>query len=166
MRIEQMRTCFWVAVGVAVLDLTTKALVVAFIDPGVKINLCPGFNLALTYNYGIAFGLVESFPVLAAICQTCSVPAVILACGVLLQRDHSSTRLLSIAAGFFIGCVLGNASNRWISGAVVDFVDLYIAQYHWYKFNVADISGCLGAGLIWLWIVRVSRQSRSFDSRG
>jgi signal peptidase II len=44
---------------------------------------------------------------------------------------------------------LGNIYDRIAYGNVVDFLDFYYRAYHWYAFNVADISICCGIGL-WL----------------
>ncbi|MBS3860770.1 signal peptidase II, partial [Proteus mirabilis] len=33
-------------------------------------------------------------------------------------------------------------------GFVIDFLDFYVGDWHWPTFNIADVSICLGAGLI------------------
>ena len=39
-------------------------------------------------------------------------------------------------------------------GAVVDFLDLHYAGWHWPAFNVADMAICFGAGLTALLVLR------------
>jgi signal peptidase II len=53
--------------------------------------------------------------------------------------------LLSVALGLLLGGALGNMTDRFRYGYVVDFVDLGIGDLRWYTFNVADaaISGAL-----------------------
>ena len=44
---------------------------------------------------------------------------------------------------------LGNLVDRIRFRAVIDFVDVYVGQWHWPAFNVADIAICAGAaGLV------------------
>ena len=48
-----------------------------------------------------------------------------------------------------IGGSLGNLLDRIYYHAVPDFIDLHLANYHWFVFNVADIFITLGIiGLI------------------
>ena len=54
-------------------------------------------------------------------------------------------KYMSIALGLVIGGALGNTIDRLINGAVADFLDFYIAGYHWPAFNVADSCITIGA---------------------
>ena len=47
-----------------------------------------------------------------------------------------------------IGGALGNLADRYQYAAVLDFIDLHYDNYHWYVFNIADISITLGCILI------------------
>uniref|UniRef100_UPI0013D192A0 signal peptidase II n=1 Tax=Klebsiella pneumoniae TaxID=573 RepID=UPI0013D192A0 len=47
-----------------------------------------------------------------------------------------------------IGGALGNLSDRLIHGFVIDFLDFFVGDWLWPTFNFADVSICLGAGLI------------------
>jgi signal peptidase II len=37
-----------------------------------------------------------------------------------------------------LGGAIGNLTDRVRYGEVIDFIDLYVGQYHWPVFNVAD----------------------------
>jgi signal peptidase II len=37
-----------------------------------------------------------------------------------------------------IGGAIGNLLDRFLHGAVVDFIDVYYKDWHWPAFNVAD----------------------------
>ena len=51
---------------------------------------------------------------------------------------------------------VSNFIDRLYYGAVVDFIDCYVAHWHWPTFNVADacivvgIGGIIGRGLVWM----------------
>jgi signal peptidase II len=47
-----------------------------------------------------------------------------------------------------IAGALGNAIDRVVHGAVVDFLDFHVAGWHWPAFNVADSSIVVGAALL------------------
>jgi signal peptidase II len=52
-----------------------------------------------------------------------------------------------VALGLLIGGALGNALDRAIQGAVVDFVALHAFGFRWYVFNLADaaiVAGVVG----------------------
>lgn len=51
-----------------------------------------------------------------------------------------------IGWGLVVGGGISNIWDRWVFGAVLDFIDLHIADYHFPAvFNVADIAISLGA---------------------
>jgi signal peptidase II len=66
--------------------------------------------------------------------------------GVLVWRAPEQ-RLFAFASALVIGGALGNLIDRVTLGAVVDFVDLHAAGWHWPAFNLADSVIVLGAGL-------------------
>ena len=43
-----------------------------------------------------------------------------------------------------LGGALGNVYDRIFYGAVPDFIDFHIGNFHWFIFNVADIFITLG----------------------
>jgi RNase P/RNase MRP subunit POP5 len=43
---------------------------------------------------------------------------------------------------------IGNLIDRFRFGEVVDFLDFYIASFHWPAFNIADAAICAGIGLM------------------
>ena len=47
-----------------------------------------------------------------------------------------------------LGGALGNLLDRFQYSAVLDFIDIHYGNYHWYVFNIADISISLGCILI------------------
>jgi len=54
-------------------------------------------------------------------------------------------RVTLLSLGGVAGGALGNAVDRVRFSAVLDFLDLHLAGWHWPAFNVADMAICLGA---------------------
>ena len=61
-----------------------------------------------------------------------------------LCRLSPSRRWLMIALALILGGALGNLGDRLIHGYVIDFLDFYVAQWHWPAFNIADSSIVVG----------------------
>ena len=60
----------------------------------------------------------------------------------------AANRFLVLSLGMVIGGALGNAIDRLWHGAVVDFLDFHVADYHWPAFNVADSAITIGVVFI------------------
>jgi signal peptidase II len=61
---------------------------------------------------------------------------------------RANSRLLAAAIGLLISGAAGNAIDRALYGAVVDFVLLHWGNWRWYVFNIADVA--IVAGVIGL----------------
>jgi signal peptidase II len=139
------------AAAVVIIDQLSKAAVLNFFAGGplgAHEAIAPFFNLVLTYNRGISFGLFNTpggmnvllFPLLAAVIVTILI--------LWLRRVESP--LLAVAIGLVIGGAVGNVIDRVRLGAVVDFLDFYVGAWHWPAFNVADSAICLGVAAMLL----------------
>jgi signal peptidase II len=106
-------------------------------------------DLVLVCNTGISYGLFqEAGPVGQWALFGLKVIAVILL-GLWLTRTAS--HLAGVALGLIIGGALGNAIDRLLHGAVIDFVLFHITAatwtFRWYVFNLADaaiVAGVVG----------------------
>jgi signal peptidase II len=47
-----------------------------------------------------------------------------------------------------VGGAVGNLIDRVSSGAVTDFIDVYVGSHHWPSFNVADSAISIGIVLM------------------
>ena len=61
---------------------------------------------------------------------------------------RSDRRLHGWGIGLVIGGAIGNVIDRARWGAVFDFADFHIGQWHWPAFNVADSAIVVGVGLM------------------
>ena len=70
-----------------------------------------------------------------------------------LWRPCSGVRertALAIGLALILGGAAGNVYDRVMFGTVTDFLDVYVGEYHWFTFNVADSAITTGAALFLL----------------
>jgi signal peptidase II len=70
-------------------------------------------------------------------------------------------RMACTAMGLIVSGAIGNVIDRLRYGYVIDFIDLYLASWHWPAFNVADSCICVGAALLVCHEWRSSRAAAS-----
>ena len=135
--------------GIAVLDLFIKRMVASSFHLGESLEIIPGF-FALTYilNPGAAFGIMANWD------SWLRVPVLVVASiaalgflGYLYFSAMSRSTVASIALPLIAGGALANLYERLMAGAVVDYLDFYIQNYHWPAFNLADASITTGVAL-------------------
>ncbi len=138
------------ALLVFAVDRMTKYLVVEWLDLAARLRVAvwdPYFNLTMAWNEGINFGWFGGEQewlryVLIAIA--------IIICTVLVwwSRNKSSFGI-GVSVGLIVGGALGNVVDRFIYGAVADFINISCCNItNPFAFNVADIAIFLGA--VWL----------------
>ncbi|MFC9999180.1 signal peptidase II [Nocardia sp. NPDC127526] len=141
----RLRNLLIVAVVIFALDLLTKCIVVATIEPGSRIYLIGDVvRLTLVRNAGAAFSMATGMTWLLTLVATAVVIGVV--------RIGRTLRSLpwAIGLGMVLGGALGNLVDRLfrapgpLQGHVVDFV----AVGWWPVFNVADSAIVCGAILL------------------
>jgi signal peptidase II len=134
-----------VASVAALLDQVSKNMVLAhFGEAGCAIHreaVTSFFDLVLTCNAGVSFGLLNRSG-LSALIFTLAAVAIIAVLLVWLSRVRSS--FLAVAIGLIVGGAIGNVIDRVRFGAVVDFLYFHAGSWYWPAFNVADSAICLG----------------------
>jgi len=109
-------------------------------------------DLVLAWNVGISFGWLQNdSPLAQAILMGVKIVAVI---ALAIWMVRSNTRLATVALGLIIGGAIGNAIDRAVHGAVVDFALFHVQfgarTFNWYVFNLADAAIVAGvAGLLY-----------------
>ena len=63
---------------------------------------------------------------------------------------HTTSPVAGTGLSLVMGGALGNVIDRVNYGAVIDFLDFYAFDHHWYTFNVADSAIVCGVGLLLL----------------
>ncbi len=114
---------------------------------GDRISLLPVFDLVLTWNMGISYGLFQQNEALGRwmLIGLTAVATVLLATWLWRSRN----RLVAVLAlGLIIGGALGNLIDRIVFGGVVDFLYLHYGSFSWYVFNLADCAIVAGVGAL------------------
>jgi signal peptidase II len=134
---------------VAVLDQITKWLMVAELTarPGI-IEVTGFFNLVLTHNTGISFGIFRGSDAWVRWALVALALAIVALLMHWLRREPSGR--MALAVGLICGGAVGNVIDRIRIGAVVDFLDFHAAGWHWPAFNLADSAITLGVAVLLL----------------
>ena len=103
------------------------------------------FHLTYVTNDGMAFGI--NFPFGIYIFSTISIIFTIFLFWYLWTIKDQGI-IIRIGVGLIIAGAIGNLIDRVFLGAVVDFLDFMIGNYHWYVFNLADSYVTVGMGFI------------------
>jgi signal peptidase II len=136
-----------IAMIILLLDQLSKWSALSNLQMGVPEYVLPFMNWLLLFNPGAAFSFLAQgsgwqrwfFTILGLV-----------ACIYIiwLLRKSQNDKLLCLALSLILGGALGNVLDRIMFGAVVDFIDLHYANWHWPAFNIADSAICIGAALI------------------
>ena len=103
------------------------------------------FHFTYITNDGMAFGI--NFPFGYYIFTSLSVLLTLFLFWYLWSvRTHSIVIRLGIS--FIIAGAIGNLIDRIFLGAVIDFLDFMIGNFHWYVFNLADSYVTVGMVLV------------------
>jgi signal peptidase II len=150
-----------VALAVVVLDQVTKAMVRPALALHQSIEVVPGFlDLTRVHNTGAAFGMLNSvdFPMKTLVL---SMVAAVALGGVMWYAATVplTDRLARVGIAGVLGGAVGNLIDRATSGYVLDFVDAYWNDWHFWAFNVADAAITIGVALMILDILGLGRRS-------
>ena len=139
---------FALVASIFFLDRLTKALVVKNLAVFDSVRVTSFLSIVHSRNLGGVFGFLNQHQYAKYIFTF--LPLAIVA--IIIYFIVTSTvfvRAFSLA--LILAGALGNIYDRIVFGNVIDFLDFYYGTYHWYAFNVADVSICCGIGL-WLYV--------------
>ena len=112
------------------------------------IPVWPGFNLVLVHNQGAAFGFLGQASGWQTMVFIVVGILVAIYLGIRLWLARPDEYRVNIGFSCILGGSIGNLIDRLNYGFVVDFLDVYVASWHWPTFNVADIAISVGAGIV------------------
>lgn len=128
------------------LDISTKHWIKTYVEFASVLHIFPGINCCYILNTGLAFGLFSNMDKFYSKLFLLITIFIIMVFLMLLYRSikYSISIYDSISYSMIIGGALGNLYDRILYGAVVDFIDLYIGDWHWPIFNIADMEISIG----------------------
>lgn len=134
--------------GIVVVDQLTKYLCNTQLGYNQPLPVFPGFDLLLVYNPGAAFSFLGNEAgwqrwLLAGISLLVS-----LGIALWLWRLPRQQVLLGVALTLVLGGALGNLYDRVVLGYVIDFISVYVGDWRFATFNVADSAISVGAVLL------------------
>lgn len=145
-----LRLTLGVAALAFVVDRGAKWWVVEALDLKTRLYLevsPPWLNLMMAWNRGANFGLGDGLGRMFWIGL-----ALVISAGLLAWSLRLTDPRKRICVGLLAGGAIGNALDRWVYGAVADFLNMSCCGFHNpYAFNPADIFIFAGAiGLVLL----------------
>lgn len=131
-----------------VADQVTKELLLRYLlKAGEIIQVIDNFlRLVIVWNPGVSFGILGGDKALPP--WLLSAVAVAVCVGLFLWLRRIDRPLTGWGIGLVIGGAIGNVIDRARWGAVFDFADFHVRQWHWPAFNVADSAIVVGVGLM------------------
>jgi signal peptidase II len=145
-----MLVWLWLSALVIVVDQVTKRVIDSAMQLHQTIELVPYFQLTYMRNQGAAFSFLSGaggwqrwFFIGLAIVASVFI-------FVWLRKLDPSRRREAVAWALVLGGALGNLIDRILYGYVIDFLDVYVGDWHWPAFNVADSAITVGVALLLL----------------
>ncbi len=144
LRVSALPVYFWLtAVLAAAADLLSKQLIFRYLASVERrpTSLVPGFvRIVHSENRGGVFGLGQGSGAWLLFGLAASAVVIWFA-----HRKDFRDAIVQVALGLVLGGALGNLFDRVFIGYVRDFIDVYVGEWHWPAFNVADSGICVGA---------------------
>jgi signal peptidase II len=147
-------TGFGLAVAgiVGLLDQASKLWLLFVYELGSRgpVAVTPFFDLVLTWNTGISYGLLQQDGPFGQWALLILKAVAVALLWIWLARTPS--RLTALALGLIMGGAVGNAIDRMAYGAVADFALFHIRtptwNFNWYVFNLADVAIVAGVAVL------------------
>ncbi|WP_440908341.1 signal peptidase II [Candidatus Pelagibacter sp.] len=140
------------------LDRVSKTYVIYLNDKllGIEILSSKFLNIRLIWNEGIAFGLLSFNDKIIYNLLTFIIFIIILIIFFMVLKSYGLKKYSFL---MILGGAIGNVYDRIFYGAVPDFIDFHIGNFHWFIFNVADIFITLG--VIFMIIIEITGNNKN-----
>ena len=143
---------WWLIIVLIIVDQATKALLRMSVPLYETKTVIDGLvDFVHVRNEGVAFGLLNSIDLQNKWVLTTALASAALA-GIAYYARHirPEEKLARIGLSMILGGAIGNLIDRVYAGYVLDFIDVYWGEWHFWAFNVADGSISIGAVLVFV----------------
>src|SRR5438132_6094544 len=157
--LRRSRMFWWLALAIIAADQLSKAVVRAALPANGTVSVIPGLvDLIHVHNSGVAFGFLNDLNLPFKGIVTTGLAAIALF-GIAFYARHvrHDERFARAGLSLILGGAIGNLIDRLRVGYVIDFVDVYWRNWHFWAFNVADASITIGAILVFADLLLVTR---------
>jgi signal peptidase II len=140
----------WLPMIIVLIDQATKAMIRATLPLHQSVTIIPGLvDFTHVRNTGAAFGILNAvdFPFKTAVIAFIATAALV-GVGMYAASLAHHQRVARIGLALITGGAAGNLLDRLIVGSVVDFVDVYWRNWHFWAFNVADSAITFGVAIM------------------
>ncbi len=154
---------WWITILVVAADQIAKAVVRATLPLFDSVTVIKGLvDFIHVRNEGVAFGLLNDSTVPFKPVLTTALAALALGgIGYYARHIRPDERLARIGLSLVLGGAIGNLADRLRVAYVIDFVDVYWRNWHFWAFNLADASITIGAILVFVDLLLVKRHHAS-----
>jgi signal peptidase II len=149
----------WISTLIIVLDQLAKYWAVTQLPLHQAVNVMPYFDWYLTYNRGAAFSFLADaggwqrwFFTITAI----MISSVIF---FWIKKLEPNEKMTATSLSLILGGAIGNLIDRIYLGYVVDYVQIWLGNYPWPAFNIADAAISVGAVILILTSFTDSKKS-------
>lgn len=136
--------------AVIILDQATKALAIAYLPLYETFNVIPYlFNFRHIKNTGAAWGMFSDARWVFLIISS----AALIAMPIFLYKNRKAPHMFGVSLSLVIGGAAGNMIDRLFApnGGVTDFIEFAFMDFP--VFNVADIAVCIGAAVLFVYLI-------------
>ncbi len=140
-------------------DIITKEIIVSSVSLYERISVLPFLNIVHVQNKGAAFG------VFAGLGNKFFIGVAIMAIiFIIVYLVKAPKGLETYALSLVLGGAIGNFIDRVRIGKVTDFIDVFVNDWHWPAFNVAD--SALTVGIVLFVIATFAADRYIKDKKG
>jgi len=151
------------AVVIALDQVTKWWILTRVMTPPRVIEITSYFNLVMTWNRGVSFGMFNN----DASWNLWLLPLLVLVISgmLLVWLARAGRPVLALGLGGILGGAIGNLIDRLRFGAVADFLDFHVWGFHWPAFNVADAAITIGVTVLIAESLFGQRETRKSEGR-
>jgi signal peptidase II len=135
--------------AILLLDQTSKAWASKMLQADGDVNVISNFlNFIYAENTGAAFSFLDNHSAFSRWAFSIVASIAAIAVFYFFWKPSVSNRLTLGALSLLLAGILGNLIDRVRLGYVVDFIQVHYKDWYYPTMNVADITICVGAGLL------------------